>query len=150
MSLLFSACKKDNTDPIVLSDGDYLMFGHFYGMCAGEACVEIFRLEDNRLLEDTNDVYPSYTNFYEGNYVALSASQFTAVQDLTSYFPNDLWAVSNRVIGQPDAGDWGGLYVEYSLNGLRQFWLIDTKRDNVPAVYHPFIDKIEEKIALLQ
>lgn len=150
MTLLFSACKKDGTDPIVLSDGDYLMFGHFYGMCGGEACVEIFRLEDNRLLEDTKDLYPNNTNAYVGDYVALSASQFTAVQDLTSYFPNDLWAVSNRVIGQPDAGDWGGIYVEYSLNGLRQWWLIDKLRDNVPAVYHPFLDKIEEKITLLQ
>lgn len=150
MSLLFSACKKDGTDPIVLSDGDYLMFGHFYGMCSGESCVEIFRLEQNRLLEDTKDLYPNNTNAYNGDYVALSASQFAAVQDLTSYFPNDLWAVSNRVIGQPDAGDWGGLYVEYSLNGVRQWWLIDKMRDNVPAVYHPFLDKIEEKIALLQ
>lgn len=32
------------------------------------------------------------------------------------------------VIGQPDAGDWGGIYVEYNANGLRKLWLLDKKR----------------------
>ena len=47
---------------------------------------------------------------------------------MTKYFPTDLLKETERVIGQPDAGDWGELYVEYNLNGVRKFWLLDQKK----------------------
>jgi hypothetical protein len=37
---------------------------------------------------------------------------------LTKYFPTDLLNETEKVIGQPDAGDWGGLYVAYNINGI--------------------------------
>ena len=69
---------------------------------------------------------------------------------MTNYFPTDLLSEKDTVIGQPDAGDWGGLYLEYNFNGVRKFWLLDQKKDNVPTKYHDLIDKVNEKIALLQ
>jgi len=41
-------------------------------------------------------------------------------KDLTKYFPTDLLKETERVIGQPDAGDWGELYVMYYFNGVRE------------------------------
>ena len=59
----FSSCKQED---LRLYDGDYLIFGHFYGMCGGEGCVEKFKLESNRLLEDTTQRLGDYYNFESG------------------------------------------------------------------------------------
>ena len=144
--LLIAACDKRHAIP---KSDNYLMFGHFFGMCEGESCIEIFRLEKSRLLEDTKDNYPSSTKFYSGSYVTRSSSNFEACKDLKDAFPKDLLDEAT-VIGQPDAGDWGGLYIEYNFDGQHKFWLLDLNKGNVPAKYHPFIDKLVEKIALLQ
>ncbi|GAB3946737.1 hypothetical protein GCM10028805_17740 [Spirosoma harenae] len=143
-----SACKNDL--PVELANSDYLVFGHFYGECAGEGCIEIFKLEPNRLLEDKRDRYPTATDFYAGDFVALPQSQFDSVRDLVDSFPVALQKENNRVIGQPDAGDWGGLYIELQHKGSRQFWLIDQAKQHVPTEYHGFIDKVNQKIKLLR
>ena len=142
------SCKKE--DNIELSKSDYIIFGHFYGECFGEQCVEIFRLEQDKLFEDTKDKYPSRNSFYEGNYFLLSQQKFNDTKDLNDSFPADLLNETNTVIGQPDAGDWGGLYIEYNFNGIRKFWLLDQMTTNVPTKYHNFIDKVNEKISLLK
>lgn len=144
---MLTSCKKDNVE---LSNSDYIIFGHFYGECGGEGCVEIFRLEEGKLFEDTKDKYPNSNDFYVGNYVQLSEQKFNITKDLTSSFPTDLLNETSTVIGQPDAGDWGGLYVEYNFTGIRKFWLLDQMKSNVPTKYHEFIDKVNEKITKLQ
>ncbi len=144
---ILSSCKKEG---VKLASSDYIVFGQFYGECLGEQCIEIYRLEKDQLLEDTKDQYPSQDNFYTGGYVQLSSQKFDFVKDLPNFFPNDLLIESNRVIGMPDAGDWGGFYVEYNYNGIRQFWLIDKMKSNVPTKYHAFIDKLNEKIDALK
>jgi hypothetical protein len=142
------SCQKDPS--IELQQSDYLIFGHFYGECIGETCVEIFRLEQDRLYEDRKDAYPTSDNFYVGNYAELSAQKFALAKDLFDIFPHELLDETNKVIGQPDAGDWGGLYIEYNYNGVRRFWLVDKMKRNVPAKYHNFIDKVSEKISQLR
>ena len=145
--ILFTSFKKEG---VVLSKSDYIIFGHFYGECSGEECIEIFRLEKEKLFEDNKDKYPNGKDFYDGNYVQLSQQKFNEVKDLINYFPADLLNEPNTVIGQPDGGDWGGLYIEYNFNGVRKFWLLDTMKSNVPTKYHNFIDKVNEKIGKLE
>ena len=147
ITLFLTSCKKSSVE---LSGSDYIVFGHFYGECVGKECIEIFRLEKDKLFEDTKDRYPNSKDFYVGNYVQLSQQKFIDTKDLTNTFPTDLLNETNNVIGQPDAGDWGGLYVEYNFNGVRKFWLLDQMKSNVPKKYHNFIDKINEKIKQLQ
>lgn len=145
--IMLISCKKDN---VKLSNYDYIIFGHFYGECGGEGCVEIFRLEEGKLFEDDKDKYPNSNDFYVGNYVQLSDQKFINAKDLINSFPPDLLNETSTVIGQPDGGDWGGLYVEYNFNGIRKFWLLDQMKSNVPTKYHDFIDKVNEKIKKLQ
>lgn len=147
MVLLLTSCKKDipkQTNP------EFIIFGHFYGECMGERCIEIFKLKKDKLLEDTNDHYPNSNDFYDGSYVQLSEQKFNDTKELTSLFPTDLLNETKTVFGSPDAADGGGLYIEYSANGIRKFWLFDQMKGNVPAKYHAFMDKINEKIALLK
>ncbi len=141
--LIFIACDKNAVTPI--ADDGYFVFGSFYGECEGEGCIEIFRLEENQLSEDTLDNYPS-ADFYQGKYVTLTNDKFEMAKDLPGFMPDKLFDENEKIIGAPDAGDWGGIYVEYNNDNIRKFWLIDQKKDNVPSYLHAFIDAINEKI----
>ncbi len=138
---IFPSCTKEE-----IKDEEYLVFGHFYGHCVGEGCIEIFRLEDDRLLEDQKDQYPGYTTFYEGDFLELSSSRFELAENLMDYFPLDLLNETDTVIGQPDAGDWGGLYIEYNYEGVHKYWLLDQMKSHVPEYLHGFIQKVNEVI----
>lgn len=144
--LLFSGCHKEC---MRFSNPDTLVFGQFYGECIGERCVEIYKLQNNLLLEDTTDQYPAADAFYSGSYVQLSAQQYQSVQNLLNSFPAALLNEPGTVIGQPDGGDWGGFYIEYQRGNVRKFWLLDKMKTNVPAQYHSFIDQLNQNIALL-
>lgn len=137
------ACSK--SDDINFEENDYLIFGHFYGECIGESCIETFKLTDTKLFEDTNDKYSTIDDF---NFQKLGDDKFILVEDLIDYFPSTLLE-AEEVIGCPDCGDWGGLFIQYSKDNLIKSWRIDQMKDNVPDYLHEFIDKVNEKIALI-
>ncbi|MBK9150181.1 MAG: hypothetical protein IPM26_03980 [Saprospiraceae bacterium] len=72
------------------------------------------------------------------------------MRDLPEYFPEKLWDESKNILGTPNVGDQGGLYIEALKDGRRQFWIIDQWKHTVPSDYHAFMDKVNEKILLLQ
>lgn len=145
--LLFNSCNdKDCIDPDI---SGYLVFGQFYGFCVGDDCVKIFKLESNKLLEDTNKNYPGPIDFYEGEYVDLDNSYFEQVKDLMDYFPEELLNENDTIFGCPDCTDQGGLYIEYNFNGVHKFWIIDNFTGNVPAYLYDFMEKVSEKIDLI-
>ena len=128
---------------------DYLMFGHFYGECFGESCVEIFKIDNQNLWEDINDTYPSSLNFYVGDFYNLNGDFFDQISDLINYFPLEVLDEESIVIGMPDYADGGGLYIEYYYFGEHKFWLIDQMKTNVPDYLHSFIDIVNEKISII-
>lgn len=146
---LLTACNKDED---ATPNSETIVFGHFYGYCLGEQCIEIFRLDlkAQTLAEDTTDKYPSSSSPYEGKYVARSADAYAQVSDLPDLIPAQLLAETEHVIGQPDAGDWGGYYLEINERGTRRYWLIDTQKRNLPAYLHPLVDALQERIQRLQ
>ena len=140
-------CDGDGSGPF-----EYLVFGHFYGECGGEGCVETFKIENEKLFEDTLDLYPDFTEPSYRSYIKLADAKYELVKDLVAQFPEELYGESDHVIGQPDAGDWGGIYVEikYTNDPARSgFWLLDQMETNMPEVYNVFVDQINEKIALI-
>ncbi len=139
--LILSSCSKN---PVFDSE-NYLVFGHFYGECLGEGCVETFALTSDELFEDTNDNYRG-TNF---NFVKLSQEKFNLVTGLEDSFPEELLSASEDVFGCPDCGDWGGFYVEYVQDGIQQAWFIDTQLESIPSYLHEFAEEIREKISLI-
>lgn len=144
--LTISSC--DNNDlGVELSElgDDYIVFGHFYGECAGETCVENFALTKDKLYEDTNDSYGG-TDF---NFVEVSSEKFDLATGLENEFPTELLDATEEVFGCPDCGDWGGLYVEYVKDGERKGWQIDLMLDDVPNYLHDFIEEIQTKIELI-
>ena len=134
-----------NKDCITLNEQNYLVFGHFYGMCAGEGCVETYKLTDMKLYEDLIDDY-SGQNL---EFVELENETFAQVNDLVDFFPNQLLSEEETVFGCPDCSDGGGLFIQYSDNGNLKSWRIDQFQNNVPSYLHAFIDQVNEAIALI-
>lgn len=137
-----TSCNKDS---ITLNEQNYLVFGHFYGMCAGEGCVETYKLTDMKLYEDLIDDY-SGQNL---EFVELENETFAQVNDLVDFFPNQLLSEEETVFGCPDCSDGGGLFIQYSDNGNLKSWRIDQFQNNVPSYLHAFIDQVNEAIVLI-
>lgn len=151
--VLFSglACDKE-CNCAGTNEFEYMLFGHFYGECGGEGCVEIYKIDSDMLYEDSTDVYPNGLTPYTGEFFALSDEKYQQVKDLLLDFPEELYTEQDTIIGMPDAGDWGGVYVEIkmkNLNSLSGFWLLDQMESNMPQVYNDFVDRINEKIAII-
>ena len=142
--LLFNSCDKNNEFEI--SDNDYLIFGHFYGMCGGEECVETFKLTDEKLYEDLNDNYSGTEPF---NFVILEDEKYNDVKDLISAFPSQLFNENDTTFGCPDCWDQGGLFIEYKKDGNLKKWRIDQSKNQVPYYLHDFMDKVNEKIEII-
>jgi len=146
--IIVISCQREDIVPAGLNS-DYIVFGHFYGECGGEGCIEIYKLTVSNLFEDSNDQYPNTNEPYNGNFQLLDNSFFEKVNNLRTQIPHELLETKSVTIGQPDAGDWGGIYFEISIEGEKQFWLIDKMRMNLPEYLKPFVDEIENNIYLI-
>ncbi len=152
MVTVFGCDKNDEQINQKTGEFAYFTFGHFYGECGGEACVEIYRLDAAQLQEDTTDVYPNSSTPYDGSFIVLPQDKFELVKEIIEYFPEELYGETNNVLGIPDGGDWGGIYVEinYINDEARSgFWLLDQNSYNMPDVYNAFVARINEKIILI-
>tara|TARA_R110002050_G_scaffold350_4_gene2313 strand:- start:29063 stop:29527 length:465 start_codon:yes stop_codon:yes gene_type:complete len=135
----------NNDGGITITKQNYLIFGHFYGECGGEACVETFKLTDQKLFEDTVDDYSGQ----HMEFVELEDAKFEQVKDLVNFFPNRLLHDTETVFGCPDCADGGGLFIQYSNNGNVKSWRIDQDKNNVPSYLHEFMNKVNVKIELI-
>jgi hypothetical protein len=149
--LLASGCVPDPkvTQPDSATSTDYLIFGHFYGECGGEQCIETYKLTDTALFEDSVDRYPEGWAPYPGKFVKLSDSLFQEVRSLRENIPNELLSVGDTVFGMPDASDGGGLYIEQSINGKVNIWLIDLQRTHREEYLNPFVIRVQAAISKL-
>jgi len=145
MAIIGVLMSCNNDDSVSINEQNFLIFGHFYGMCVGEGCVETFMLTDKKLFEDTVDDYSGQ----DLNFVELENEKFKIVKDLAKFFPKQLLNENEDIFGCPDCADGGGLFIQYSDNGTVKSWRIDQNKENVPDYLHNFIDKVNEKIALL-
>ena len=136
-------CSSD--DSIHIDKNDYLIFGHFYGMCVGDGCVLTYKLTDDTLYEDINHNYLGT----DLNFKALDNNTFEQVKDLANYVPSELLNETESVFGCPDCADQGGLFIEISKNGVVKSWRIDQYKNNVPAYLYTFMDQVNEKIQLI-
>lgn len=138
---IFSSCSEENME----GPEEYLIFGHFYGFCAGDHCIQIYKLENGRLYEDQNKTYPRYDEFYDALFVVLE-NNYEQVNDLKNYFPEQLLNETDTIIGCPDCADGGGLYIEYKTDTIHRYWLIDQDISRVEPYLYEFMEKVNDKI----
>jgi len=144
---LFAACNEQPGTPELRNQ--HIVFGHFYGFCHGESCIEIFKLTESSLFEDENDQYPSSAHAYQGKFIKLEDKKFQLVKDLFNSFPEELLTEKDTTIGSPDAADGGGIYFAVQTEEGQRYWLIDQMKNNVPEYLHPFMDYINSSIKLI-
>lgn len=143
--ILFTACDKEQ-----MKADEYIIFGSFYGMCAGEQCVETFKLTKDNLYEDRLDEYPDRTNFFKGDFEKMDKKFYNSLALSQSDFPEELVETeSGTVFGCPDCADGGGLFIEYKIGSTHKFWVIDNSKYQVPEYLHPFMDKVHAEITRL-
>jgi hypothetical protein len=147
VSTTFS-CEEEELVETKDENDSYIVFGHFYGECVGEKCVENFKLTNTRLYEETTDSYTLTPS--TGVFVELDHSKFEQVKSLATMIPQQLLNNKDISIGNPDAADGGGIYFETLVNGEPKYWRIDKMRSNLPDYLIPFVEEIEKNIALLQ
>ncbi len=145
---LFVSCNHQNENPD-FSDIDSIIFGHFYGFCTGEQCIEIFKLTDDALYEDISDNYPRWDRYYEGNYIKLSPDKFEAIQSLRESIPDQLFSEQDTVFGSPDAADGGGLYFAIKKDDYSRFWIIDQADNSLPSYLKTFRTHLNESISII-
>lgn len=143
--MLFQSCQKDEDTP--MGNVEYIVFGHFFGECIGEDCVEIFKIENDVLYEDQKDNYPSNTNPYVGEYITLDDAKYQLVKDLEVFIPNELFNETQTVIGQPDVADQGGYYFEIVEDGVQYHFRIDTNKEALPDYLMDFADVLQDYIS---
>lgn len=123
-----------------------LVFGRYYGRCQGNDCIEVFKLIKGRLLEDTADRYPTSETFYKGDFKSFKGSNKVELNDISSNFPLELLDSKLTTYGTPDAGGWGGIYLEYQ-NGIEhRYWLLDLKTENIPKSLRAYVAIIDRKV----
>ncbi len=150
---MFYCCSDDkqleDNKTLTLLGNDYLIFGSFYGYCGGERCVETFKLTATELFEDSLDKY-SFGSDYATNFILMPNNKFLLAQNITANFPLNLLSENNKTFGMPDAYDQGGIRIQFNINGSQKLFYFDNDLKNVPQQYHVFLNKVKEKIQLLQ
>ncbi len=146
LSLLFLSCNKDEA----CQESDFIEFGQYFGYCVGERCIEIFRLDDSMLYEDTSDIYPSGTIDDKRKFVLLSSQKFDLAKGLKTSFPTDLLKETKAIFGIPDAYDQGGLYLRFKSEQTDRIWLFDNDLSQVPEYTHHYLNEVKRIKELLQ
>lgn len=140
--IVLSSCIKEG---ISLEYNDYLVFGHFYGMCVGDQCVQTYKLTDNALYKDFRDRF----NDPEPDFRPLGTDKFQLVKNLREEVPRNLLNSEKERFGCPDCADQGGIRITIANIGNVKSWTIDQRKADVPEYLYDFIDKINESIALI-
>ncbi|MEI1279631.1 hypothetical protein V6Z05_14980 [Leptospira venezuelensis] len=130
------------------SEGNSLIFGKYAGECIFR-CVNIFKLEGGILSRNYLDQVSSVGHPFNGEYKIQPQEKYIITKDLLVHFPRCLIQDFNSKFGHPDEIDQGGFYIEANFEDQRRYWLFDVVRDNIPFEYRSFIDRVDEKLILL-
>jgi hypothetical protein len=155
-SLTFLSCEQNeikseeneqSTETLLSEKDEYFVFGHYFGMCQGEKCIEAFKISSGDLFEDSKDAYPNNRSPYAGEFTINRNDKYELVKDLPA-IPASMLNAPNTTLGCPDCSDGGGLYIEIHKNGETKYWLIDLQR--IPEGLEEFVRDIEAKIEILE
>jgi hypothetical protein len=152
--IMISSCDKTASNILIekdefVNETSYIIFGTFYGFCQGGQCIELFKLTETGLHEDTLDVYPPGAGDY--SFVKLDDDLFQQVKEISVYIPNQLIDGNDTFIGCPDCVDQGGVFLRIidEENDFDRYWMIDNMQDNIPQYLHEFASKVKEKVEII-
>ena len=141
------ACSESFETPAVQTVSiDELIFGRFYGMCAGESCVEIYLVNETQLLEDTTDNILFQGVFESGQFVIMGQEEHQIAMELLREVPIKLTQQNNEVYGCPDCADQGGLHLRIKQNGVDRNFRFDLQNSENPEYLRSYLRKVNEVV----
>ncbi len=146
--LVFNAC--DNV-PEMQSGPDrevrYVIFSSYNPDCYSTDCAATFKIENPKILKDTQNAIAHQQFPYEGRYVFFSASE----QMVENFLKN----IPEKLINQPDnrIGDCNNcekIYLEIGFADYVRYWVISSKDDEQPKYVENLVNQVQNTIAQLQ
>ncbi len=134
------------SDEVELGDGDYLVFGQYGAYCGGETCVEFYRLESDRIFEETSDQYTGEGFHPFNNFVELPETAVSIAKELETLFPTRLLVEPDTILGETNVIDAGYLYVEWKSETQHRYWIISNSSPNLLPEYRTFATEISNVI----
>jgi hypothetical protein len=141
--LLFSCRKQDDFLP---NNSSYFAFGAYHGYCAGN-CAHFYSISSGYLFQDNMERFDGTLKF---NSNALTQAKYALALQVKTDFPQYLLDRPNIVIGQPDAHDQGGVYIELVQNGVMKKWTIDPDVEMLPVEIRNYISALSNTIEELK
>lgn len=145
VTLFLGACNNDNENH---DDDEYLIFGHYFGECQGEECLEYFRVTETTLIEYEDNCSPGILSSCIPDNEELSAAKFEYAKDLIDDFPEELYD-EMTTIGCPDCGDQGGLYLEIRKDDNIRYWNLDYSNSALPTYLQAYTDEVKAAISAI-
>lgn len=145
--LAFAACDKEPPTP---ENEEYVVFGHFYGFCVGEECIELYKLTNAKLYEWVEDDYPMAESFpLPGEFDPLDPALVAEVNFIKDLVPASLFNDPNTYFGNPDAYDQGGYVLEWNYDGKTGHWFFDTTTEDIPEYLHDLTAGIATAVSII-
>jgi hypothetical protein len=130
---------------------DTFIFGRYSGFCpAGTDCTQLYKVTGYALYEDHVVYLRDHPTAIEFKKHPLPDAQYELATGLSAKIPLELLTSTTEIIGQPDAFDQGGIYLELLRDGIRKRWYLDTEPSNLPAGVRPYLQEITQVLAQLK
>jgi hypothetical protein len=145
LCILAASCV--NHDIPMQSTDDSFVFGRYFGYCAGD-CYDAFVLRGNSLYQSENETYPSKGSPWTlPQLKSMDQAQKNIANELRGLIPQSLLDSNETLIGCPDCGDFGAVYIELNYSGKKRFWYLGYMAED-PDIKN-FVITVHKKIDLI-
>lgn len=140
VTFILISCKKESTTKF-----DSFTFGTSYGYCVGN-CTSFFLIQDGNLYADDMERLTTPLKFKTDK---LSVDKYNLAKQLQTNFPAYFKQNPNRTFGCPDCADQGSIYIQTTINGKTETWLIDTDPTTQPSEIKSYLSDLRNVLAQL-
>ncbi len=146
--LLSVSCTKDEVMPNQKEFPEYMMFGLYFSElnCFGnETCVEIFKVQSGKLLEDVSEVRPTPGQAYAGDFLnTLSKSDYDGVLSAIGEVPTTLLNMESGMYQTDSDGFASFMFCEYKSPGKHGYWIFNTAEfSTLPTDVQEFLTRLQ-------
>ena len=144
-SMVFLACRKNNTSTGVPANADYFIFGKVGGFCPS-VCAQYFKITGGKVYKSYVD---STTNIRYPD-TAMPADKYAIALPAMTSFPAYLSAHPNTNIRCTTCADMSYIRLEYKSSGKIYEWFIDYPYDGIPSSILPYMDQVNNILSSLE
>ncbi len=153
-SILFVLTLSNCTmvDPVraELEINPVLVFGTYYGFCGGD-CAHLYKIENQKLYADQgiDNLYLFRDRELPFATEPRPEEDYAKAKFLISDFPNQLLQEEQQTLGNPDAHDQGGIFLELTMGEEVKKWYLDTSTERLPEYLQEYAKQVMAVVEML-